>query len=225
MEQARRAVRHALGLGGSAISPLLQRHLHHSRSQHWSARRRSRSKRRASLTSWDGRTIGKMRGPGFLKLLFRQDDLKLIRRAYHRRTRDGGRAHRPGGHDVQCLSESLCRRLLKSADSRNALQKRDAERAPKRSAFREACLIERTSVKTPNSGFRGKEQEFLIYRSHQRSGSHRREEHSPALLELAYMEYPLTLELVLHSAIVILVRLRREIQISCFFPICTLSIS
>ena len=33
---------------------------------------------------------------------------------------------------------------------------------------------------------RGKEQEFLIYRSHQRSGSHRREEYSPALLELTH---------------------------------------
>jgi NAD(P) transhydrogenase len=48
------------------------------------------------------------------------------RRAYHGRPRDGGRAHRSGGDDVQRLSESLCRRLLKSADSGNALQNRDA---------------------------------------------------------------------------------------------------
>jgi len=70
---------------------------------------------------------------------------EVDRRAYHGRPRDGGRAHRSGGHDVQCLSESLCRRLLQPADSRNALQNRNDERTPKRSVFRESCLIERTA--------------------------------------------------------------------------------
>jgi hypothetical protein len=71
------------------------------------------------------------------------------RRAYHGRTRNGGRAHRPGSHDVQCLRESLCRRLLKSADSRTALQNRDPERPPKHSVFGEACLIQRSPTTKP----------------------------------------------------------------------------
>ncbi len=75
------------------------------------------------------------------------------RRSYHGRPRNGGRAYRSGGHYGQCLSESLCRRLFKFADSRNALQNRDAERTPKRSAFPKS-LPDRAEI-CKNVHFRG----------------------------------------------------------------------
>ena len=64
MEQARRAARHALGLAEARFPRSCPTESTPFPKSAWSARRRNRSKRRASLTSWDGRTIGKMRGAG-----------------------------------------------------------------------------------------------------------------------------------------------------------------
>jgi len=85
VEQARRAVRHALGLGGSAISPLLPNGIYTIPEVSMvgeteeSLKKKTvpyvvgRAKYRENAR---GRIIGDQ--DGFLKLLFRQDDLKLI---------------------------------------------------------------------------------------------------------------------------------------------------
>ena len=85
MEQARRAVRHALGLAGSAISPLLPNGIYtipevgmvgeteESLKKKGVAYIVGRANYRENAR---GRIIGDL--DGFLKLLFRQDDLKLI---------------------------------------------------------------------------------------------------------------------------------------------------
>src|SRR6202045_3797216 len=63
-------------------------------------------------------------------------------------------------------------------------------------------LLESGNSHTDGACFRGKEQNFFTYRSHQRSGSpQRREEHSPPLVELTYISTRLGAG-VLHSAIV-----------------------
>jgi len=147
MEQARRAVGHALGLAGSAISPLLPNGIYTIPEVGMVETEESLKKKgvayivgRANYReNARGRIIGDL--DGFLKLLFRQDDLKLIGVHIMGDLATECCAHRTGGNDVQCLRESLCRRLLKYADSRSALQNRDAERAPKHPAFGVACLI------------------------------------------------------------------------------------
>jgi NAD(P) transhydrogenase len=85
MEQARRAVRHALGLGGSAISPLLPNGIYTipEASMVGETEESLKKKGVAYLVgranyreNARGRIIGDQ--DGFLKLLFRRDDLKLI---------------------------------------------------------------------------------------------------------------------------------------------------
>jgi NAD(P) transhydrogenase len=85
MEQSRRAVRHALGLGGSAISPLLPNGIYTipEVSMVGETEESLKKKRVAYIVgranyreNARGRIIGDQ--DGFLKLLFRQDDLKLI---------------------------------------------------------------------------------------------------------------------------------------------------
>ncbi len=62
--------------------------------------------------------------------------------------------------------------------------------------------IHATKGHTDGAFFPGKEQKFFTYRSHQRSGLIGEKKHLPALLELPTKEYPVALELILHSAIV-----------------------
>jgi NAD(P) transhydrogenase len=85
MEQARLAVRHALGLGGSAISPLLPNGIYTIPEVSMVGETEESLKKkgvsyivgRANYReNARGRIIGDQ--DGFLKLLFRQDDLKLI---------------------------------------------------------------------------------------------------------------------------------------------------
>jgi NAD(P) transhydrogenase len=85
MEQARRAVRHALGLDGSAVSPLLPNGIYTipEVSMVGETEESAKVKRIACLVgranyreNARGRIIGDQ--DGFLKLIFRQDDLKLI---------------------------------------------------------------------------------------------------------------------------------------------------
>jgi len=85
MEQARRAVRHALGLGGSAISPLLPNGIYTIPEVSMVGETEESLKKKAVAyivgranyrENARGRIIGDQ--DGFLKLLFRQDDLKLI---------------------------------------------------------------------------------------------------------------------------------------------------
>ncbi len=85
MEQARRAVRHALGLGGSPISPLLPNGIYTIPEVIMVGETEESLKKKGvayivgRANYWEnarGRIIGDQ--DGFLKLLFRQDDLKLI---------------------------------------------------------------------------------------------------------------------------------------------------
>jgi NAD(P) transhydrogenase len=85
VEQARRAVRHALGLGGSAISPLLPNGIYTIPEVSMVGETEESLKKKAVpyvvgranyRENARGRIIGDQ--DGFLKLLFRQDDLKLI---------------------------------------------------------------------------------------------------------------------------------------------------
>jgi NAD(P) transhydrogenase len=85
MEQARRATRHALGLGGSAISPLLPNGIYTIPEVSMVGETEESLKKKGVAyiagrgNYWEnarGRIIGDQ--DGFLKLLFRKDDLKLI---------------------------------------------------------------------------------------------------------------------------------------------------
>ena len=85
MEQARRAVRHALGLAGSAISPLLPNGIYTIPEVSMVGETEESLKKKGVAyivgranyrENARGRIIGDQ--DGFLKLLFRQDDLKLI---------------------------------------------------------------------------------------------------------------------------------------------------
>jgi NAD(P) transhydrogenase len=85
MEQARRAVRHALGLEGSAISPLLPNGIYTIPEVSMIGETEESAKKKGIAylvgranyrENARGRIIGDQ--DGFLKLLFRQDDLKLI---------------------------------------------------------------------------------------------------------------------------------------------------
>src|SRR6266478_6405556 len=85
MEQARRAVRHALGLAGSAISPLLPNGIYTIPEVSMVGETEESLKKKGVAyivgranyrENARGRIIGDL--DGFLKLLFRQDDLKLI---------------------------------------------------------------------------------------------------------------------------------------------------
>ena len=83
--RARRAVRHALGLGGSAISPLLPNGIYTIPEVSMVGETEESLKKKGVAyivgranyrENARGRIIGDQ--AGFLKLLFRQDDLKLI---------------------------------------------------------------------------------------------------------------------------------------------------
>jgi NAD(P) transhydrogenase len=85
MEQARRAVRHALGLAGSAISPLLPNGIYTIPEVSMVGETEESLKKKGIAyivgranyrENARGRIIGDQ--DGFLKLLFRQDDLRLI---------------------------------------------------------------------------------------------------------------------------------------------------
>jgi len=85
VEQVRRAVRHALGLGGSTISPLLPNGIYTIPEVSMVGETEESLKKKAVYyvvgranyrENARGRIIGDQ--DGFLKLLFRQDDLKLI---------------------------------------------------------------------------------------------------------------------------------------------------
>jgi NAD(P) transhydrogenase len=85
MEQARRAVRHALGLAGNTISPLLPNGIYTIPEVSMVGETEESLKKKGvayivgRASYWEnarGRIIGEQ--DGFLKLLFRQDDLKLI---------------------------------------------------------------------------------------------------------------------------------------------------
>jgi len=85
MEQARRAVRHALDLGGSAISPVLPNGIYTIPEVSMVGETEELLKKKGTpyivgranyQENARGRIIGDQ--DGFLKLLFRQEDLKLI---------------------------------------------------------------------------------------------------------------------------------------------------
>jgi NAD(P) transhydrogenase len=85
MEQARRAVRHALDLGGSAISPVLPNGIYTIPEVSMVGETEESLKKKGTpyivgranyRENARGRIIGDL--DGFLKLIFRQEDLKLI---------------------------------------------------------------------------------------------------------------------------------------------------
>jgi NAD(P) transhydrogenase len=85
MEQARRAARHALGLGGSAISPLLPNGIYTIPEVSMVGETEESLKKKGiayivGRANYRENARGRIIGDedGFLKLLFRQDDLKLV---------------------------------------------------------------------------------------------------------------------------------------------------